>query len=53
MTTTDQPADVRLDGVVKRFDDTVAVDGVTLEIPGARSSRCSGRRAAGRRRRCG
>ena len=26
-------ADVRLEGVVKRFDGTVAVDGVTLEIP--------------------
>ena len=25
--------DVRLDGVVKRFDDVTAVDGVTLEIP--------------------
>ena len=27
------PADVRLDKVVKRFDDTVAVDGISLEIP--------------------
>jgi spermidine/putrescine transport system ATP-binding protein len=27
------PVDVRLDNVVKRFDDTVAVDGVSLEIP--------------------
>ena len=27
------PADVRLDNVVKRFDDTVAVDGISLEIP--------------------
>jgi spermidine/putrescine transport system ATP-binding protein len=26
-------ADVRLDGVTKRFDDVVAVDGLTLEIP--------------------
>ena len=26
-------ADVRLEDVVKRFDDTVAVDGLTLEIP--------------------
>ena len=26
-------ADVRLEGVVKRFDDVVAVDGITLEIP--------------------
>jgi spermidine/putrescine transport system ATP-binding protein len=26
-------ADVRLEGVVKRFDDVTAVDGVTLEIP--------------------
>jgi spermidine/putrescine transport system ATP-binding protein len=28
-----QPADVRLDRVTKRFDDVVAVDGVSLEIP--------------------
>ncbi len=28
-----EPADVRLDRVVKRFDDVVAVDGVSLEIP--------------------
>ena len=27
------PADVRLDAVTKRFDDVVAVDGVSLEIP--------------------
>ena len=27
------PADVRLDTVTKRFDDVVAVDGVSLEIP--------------------
>jgi spermidine/putrescine transport system ATP-binding protein len=27
------PADVRLESVVKRFDDVVAVDGITLEIP--------------------
>ena len=27
------PVDVRLDKVVKRFDDTVAVDGISLEIP--------------------
>src|SRR5712691_8226774 len=26
-------ADVRLESVVKRFDDTVAVDGISLEIP--------------------
>ena len=26
-------ADVRLEDVVKRFDDTVAVDGISLEIP--------------------
>jgi spermidine/putrescine transport system ATP-binding protein len=25
--------DIRLDDVVKRFDDTVAVDGITLEVP--------------------
>jgi spermidine/putrescine transport system ATP-binding protein len=25
--------DVRLDGVVKRFDDAVAVDGITLDVP--------------------
>jgi spermidine/putrescine transport system ATP-binding protein len=33
MSTTDQPADVRLEAVVKRFDGTVAVDGITLEVP--------------------
>jgi spermidine/putrescine transport system ATP-binding protein len=27
------PADVRLDAVTKRFDDVVAVDGISLEIP--------------------
>ncbi len=27
------PADVRLDAVTKRFDDVVAVDDLTLEIP--------------------
>src|SRR4051812_24431121 len=27
------PADVRLEDVVKRFEDTVAVDGISLEIP--------------------
>jgi spermidine/putrescine transport system ATP-binding protein len=33
MTTTGQPADVRLERVVKRFDDLAAVDGISLEIP--------------------
>ncbi len=34
MTNTDTAApDVRLEGVVKRFDDMVAVDGITVEIP--------------------
>ena len=34
MTATGAPtADVRLDEVVKRFDDMVAVDGISLEIP--------------------
>jgi spermidine/putrescine transport system ATP-binding protein len=33
VTTADSPADVRLDEVVKRFDDTVAVDGISLEVP--------------------
>ncbi len=28
-----QPADIRLDRVTKRFDDVVAVDGLSLEIP--------------------
>jgi spermidine/putrescine transport system ATP-binding protein len=28
-----QPADIRLDAVTKRFDDVVAVDDLTLEIP--------------------
>ena len=33
--TTAEPAaaDVRLEGVVKRFDDAVAVDGISLEVP--------------------
>jgi spermidine/putrescine transport system ATP-binding protein len=31
--TADQPADVRLEHVVKRFDGTVAVDGISMEIP--------------------
>jgi spermidine/putrescine transport system ATP-binding protein len=31
--TADQPADVRLEQVVKRFDGTVAVDGISMEIP--------------------
>jgi len=29
----ESPADVRLEGVVKRFDDAVAVDGISLEVP--------------------
>jgi spermidine/putrescine transport system ATP-binding protein len=29
----DREIDVRLEGVVKRFDDVVAVDGISLEIP--------------------
>jgi spermidine/putrescine transport system ATP-binding protein len=33
MTTVEQPADVRLEQVVKRFDDAVAVAGISLEIP--------------------
>ncbi len=33
MTTVEQPADVRLEGVVKRFDSVVAVDGISVEIP--------------------
>jgi spermidine/putrescine transport system ATP-binding protein len=33
MTTSDQSADVRLENVVKRFDDVVAVDGISVEIP--------------------
>ena len=28
-----EPADVKLESVVKRFDDVVAVDGISLEIP--------------------
>ena len=28
-----QPADVRLENVVKRFDDVAAVDGISLEVP--------------------
>ncbi|GIU94545.1 MAG: polyamine-transporting ATPase [Gaiellaceae bacterium] len=33
MTSVEQPADVRLESVVKRFDDVVAVDGISVEIP--------------------
>ncbi len=33
MTSTESPADVRLEDVVKRFDDTVAVDGISVEVP--------------------
>jgi spermidine/putrescine transport system ATP-binding protein len=33
MTTAESSADVRLENVVKRFDDTVAVDGISVEIP--------------------
>ncbi|MGH3132619.1 MAG: ABC transporter ATP-binding protein [Gaiellaceae bacterium] len=33
MTTVESPADVRLEGVVKHFDDAVAVDGISLEVP--------------------
>jgi spermidine/putrescine transport system ATP-binding protein len=34
MTTADTAApDVRLEGVVKRFDDSVAVDGITVDVP--------------------
>jgi spermidine/putrescine transport system ATP-binding protein len=36
MTTSEAPADVRLEGVVKRFDETVAVDGISLEVPRGR-----------------
>jgi len=33
MMTAEAPSDVRLEKVVKRFDGTVAVDGISLEIP--------------------
>jgi spermidine/putrescine transport system ATP-binding protein len=33
MAVAEATADVRLDAVVKRFDDTVAVDGISLEVP--------------------
>jgi spermidine/putrescine transport system ATP-binding protein len=33
MTTAERPPDIRLEGVVKRFDDVVAVDGISVEIP--------------------
>ncbi|HEU0303159.1 MAG TPA: ABC transporter ATP-binding protein [Gaiellaceae bacterium] len=33
MTVAQQVADIRLDDVTKRFDEVVAVDGITLEIP--------------------
>ena len=33
MTTTATAPDVRLEKVVKRFDEAVAVDGITVEIP--------------------
>ena len=46
--------DVRLTGVTKRFgDDIVAVDRIDLDVTTASSWRCSGPRAAARRRRCG
>jgi len=32
-TTATSPPDVRLEEVVKRFDDTLAVDGISLEVP--------------------
>ena len=31
--TADKPADVRLEGVTKRFDDVVAVNDISLEVP--------------------
>jgi spermidine/putrescine transport system ATP-binding protein len=31
--TADAPADVRLENVVKVFDDIVAMDGISLEVP--------------------
>ena len=43
--------DVELRDVTKRFGDHVAVDALDLEVRTASSSRCSGRRAAARRRR--
>ena len=33
MTSTENAPDVRLENVVKRFDDSVAVDGISVEIP--------------------
>ena len=33
MTAVEAAADVRLEAVVKRFDDTVAVDGISLDVP--------------------
>ena len=42
-----------LEGVVKRFGDVVAVDGVDLDVREGSSSRCSGRPAPGRPRACG
>ena len=58
MSTTDAPAAservaVRLEGVVKRFGDVVAVDGVDLDVRRASSSRCSVHRAPARPRACG
>ena len=44
---------IRFEGVTKRFGDATAVDDLNLTIGRASSSRCSGRRAAARRRRCG
>ena len=42
-------AEVRLDGVTKRFGDTLAVDGLDLDVGTASSSSCSGPPAPARR----
>ena len=47
-------ADIRLVDLTKRFEDVVAVDGISLRHRArAASSRCSARPGAGRRRPCG
>ena len=54
MTSTETAPDVRLENVVKRFDEAVAVDGISVEIPrGLLLRDCLARPAAGRPRRCG
>ena len=48
------PGEVQLRALTKRYDDFLAVDAIAATINRrVSSSRCSGRRGAARRRRCG